>query len=202
MHFVQAALYVATDELKAKAGEVIRKAQNPAELFTHLSMNYGIKMLHELGITREAQVIALEPYLDIIADSDLDQLAESCNENGWYETRRLLLDPRIGKSQADMPENIRRVFDDLTAHGHIGFVDLKIDHMLEAGASWPEVATVLRDWLAKQSAPNALEMAACALRHAGRREDIVLLEAWGGHDEQLRQTVVADTRFAVYRRRG
>lgn len=201
MHFVQAALYVATPELRAKADAVIRATESPERLLEHLSMNYGIRMQGEPGITHEVQIVALEPYLEMIDDSDLQQLADACNKNGWLDLRRRLLDPRIEDAKTGTPEHIRRELNDRLARGHVSIIDYDVDRWLEVGATWPEIASVLRDWLAKQVAPNSLELAAVALRHAGRREDVALLAAWAGDDDQLRKDVIADTRFAVHRRR-
>lgn len=202
MHFVQSALYVATPELRTKADEVIRATESPERLFEHLSMNYGIRMRGEPGLTHEAQIVALEPYLDMLDGSDLQQLVDACNKNGWLDLRRRLFDPRIDDAKTGTPEHIRRELNDRLARGHVGFIDYEIDRWLEVGATWPEIASVLRDWLAEQVAPDALELAAHALRHAGRREDVALLAAWAGADDQLRKDVIADTRFAVHRRRA
>jgi hypothetical protein len=203
MHFVQAALFVATPELREKADAVIRASQEPGKLFTHLSINCGICVSGEPGVTREVQILAFEPYLDIIEEFDLDRLADACNENKWFETRRRLLDPRRSGVTDDTPEHIWHALDGCgAARGHIGIVDHEIDRMLKAGASWPEIAPQLRDWLAQQSAPIALDVVARALHHVGRREDVAILDAWAGQDEDLRQAVIADTRFAMYRQRG
>jgi hypothetical protein len=42
------------------------------------------------------------------------------------------------------------------------------DRMLKGGASWPEIAVQLRDWLAERTDPIALDVVARALSHAGR----------------------------------
>lgn len=202
VHFVQAALFVATPELRKRADEVLRMSQDPVRIFKHLSMNYGTRISDEPGVTREVQILILAPYLDLIEKSDIRQLAEACDENGWFETRRRLLDPHRDGAAEDTPEYFRDALNRGVRHGHVGFVDHEIDQMLKAGASWSYIVVELRDWLAEQADPIALDIAAFALRHAGRRDDISVLDAWSGKEQELHQSVIADTRFAVYRLRG
>lgn len=202
MHFVQAALYVASPELRARADAVIKTSADPEGLFRHLTMHYGIRHVDEVGISREEQIQALGPYVAHIGQQDLDLLADVCNENGWYDLRRRLIDPHLEESRVETTDWFRRKLDSTLAQGYSGFIDFDIDRLLKADVSWRDMSETLKGWLAAQSSPLALELAERAIRHAGKRGDAEILAEWAGDDAILLQNKVSDLDFALRRRDG
>ena len=53
------------------------------------------------GLTREAQVRALLPYLNLLSEGDLWSLWEECNRHGWFDVRRLHLDALLPQPLAE-----------------------------------------------------------------------------------------------------
>ncbi len=200
-HFVQAALYVGTSELRARAAATVAMNADPKPLFRFLTSHFGIRHFGEAGITREQQILALEPYLQFLDQHQLSVLADECDRMGWIDTRRRLFDGLGAVRQTGSPKDIRAVFDRLVEDNRHAFIDHDVDAMLKAGASFDDIATVLRDWLPAQSSTHALDVAANVLIHAGRRQDLDILQAWAG-EPVLREAVVADTTFAVRRQRS
>ncbi|MEM7202214.1 MAG: hypothetical protein AAF628_18235 [Planctomycetota bacterium] len=200
LHFVQAALYVATEDLVARADAVIKASADPDGLFRHLTMHYGIRTLGEMGITREEQIQVLVPYFSYLRQEDLGELADVCNENGWHDLRRRLIDPHLDEARVETAHSLRGKLDAILAQGHRGFIDLDIDRLLQAGVSWQELAETLRGWLAEQASLPALELAERAIRHGGSRGDTGILADWAGGDTALLQDKMCDLDFALRRR--
>lgn len=199
-HFVQAALYIATPELLEKAAATIAASPEPANLFEHLTSHYGLSTKGEAGITREAQIKALAPYLGILSPEDLRDLADACNKKGWFNLRRELIDPRLRPVDLEIPEAFRVTLDENLERGHSTWIEYRIDELRKADVSWASIAAVLRSWLATQPSIHALELAKHTILHAGDADDVIILEVWPGTDDALRLAVTADLNFALRRR--
>ena len=199
MHFIQAALFVATPELLARADARIRANSDPAKLFTHFTMHFGIRMAEETSIAREAQISALAPYFDLLRPEDLYELGDVCDENGWYQLRRRLIDPDRDAARIESPASFRRILDETLQRGHIGFIDLELDRHRKADVPWRSLAATLEDWLLGQPSVRALELADRAIRHAGTRRDAEILAVWPGEDKAVLAATIADLEFALRR---
>jgi len=198
IHFVQAALHVGTPVLLAKAAVVIAASAEPAKLFEHFVMHFGIRVTGEAGITREAQIRALAPYLGILRPMDVRDLAKVCNDKGWYAVRRELIDPHLRTEDRARPETFRGVLDQNLEHPTL--IEHRIDDLRKADISWTALAEILRSWLAGQPSLNALTVAKQAILYAGEAGDVEILKAWPGTDEDLRAATIADLSFALRRR--
>ena len=199
MHFVQAALYVATPELLERASAVIVANAEPEKLFEHIFMHYGLRMSGEAGLTRKLQVRALAPYFHLLRENDLEDLARACDENGWYELRRELIDPRIDTNRSS-PAALRRALDESLERLAPSWIEHQIDDLRKAGVRWKSLAAELRDWLSTQPSDNALEAVSHAIGYAGGGEDVAILSSWPGTDHTLREATATDLRFAMRRR--
>ncbi len=200
VHFVQAALFVATSELLSRADTVVQGSAEPKKLFEHIISHFGVRMSDEAGITREAQIRALAPYFRYLRPSDLEDLGQLCDENGWYDLRRQMIDPSRDQDKVESPDRFRHILDGVLERGHSSFIDHDVDNLLKADVAWPALATVLRDWLSVQTSRLALEAADHAIRHAGDHGDADILEAWNGEDRLLVGSKKADLDFALRRR--
>lgn len=198
IHFVQAALYVSTPELLAKAAVVIAASPEPAKLFEHFTMHFGIRTIGEAGITREAQIRALAPYLGIFRPEDVRDLAEVCNDKGWYALRRELIDPHLCIEARARPETFRGVLDQNLEHPTL--IEHRIDDLRKADISWTALAETLRSWLGGQPSLNAPTVAKQTILYAGEAGDVEILKVWPGTDEDLRAASIADLSFALRRR--
>jgi hypothetical protein len=200
-HFVQAALYVATPELCGRAADSVAQAPDPTSLFTHISQNWGIGTFGHPGITRESQVLALEPHLDHLAVSDLNWVADACNRLGWFDLRKRLLDGRIdSRRRAWSSKDAAAQFDARVADGHRHWIRLEIEETLKTGVSWDEYLGALRAWSAERQTLEALRLLADALAHKGSRRDLSALRIYEGMPREAAEAVITDVTFAVHRR--
>jgi hypothetical protein len=127
--FVQAALYVATPELCRQVAASVAEAPEPSSLFKYLPQQWGVRTHDHPGITRETQILALEPHLHLIAVSDLKVIADACNRRGWFALRERLLDARLAKPHyIRSAENASVVFDSLAAQNRHYWVGIEIDN--------------------------------------------------------------------------
>lgn len=201
MHFIQAALFVATPKLLAKAAEKIAESADAAKLFQHFTMHYGLRIADEAGITREAQIRALAPYFGFLRAEDVRDLADVCNELGWYDLRRELLDPHLPPADLADSSAFSRALDQSIEYSHSSWIEREIDDLRKADVSWARLSTVLCDWLATQPSINALVTAKQVILHAGNTNDVAILDVWPGTDDDHRSAVKADLQFALRRRR-
>ncbi|AKI02269.1 hypothetical protein IMCC20628_03583 [Hoeflea sp. IMCC20628] len=197
MHFVQAALFVATPELLSLADSAIRSDPDPAKLFTHFTMHFGIRTKGEVGLSRESQLNAIALYIELLRPEDIEQLADVCNDNGWYSLRRKLLDPHRETARIETPERFRHILDETLMRGHTGFIDHDIDNFQKADVPWHLLAPTLEQWLSDQPSIRALELAVRAIRHAGQRADIAILEQWPGDQKATLLGTTADLDFEL-----
>lgn len=94
-YFVQAALFLATPQLRELARSTIRECPNPQKLFEHVCSRFGIGIQDRPGLTREVQVEALAPYLGMLSEMDVFDLWNACDDHGWLSLRREHLDAHL-----------------------------------------------------------------------------------------------------------
>jgi hypothetical protein len=202
-HFVQTALYVSTPRLLEAAQATINECPEPAKLMAHLSQHFGIRVMGHPGLTREAQVLALAPYLPLLSPMDIGSLWEACNQRGWFTIRRKFLDGHL-----ESPFSERRwdreaavlEFDKMVDEKRLTWIDLWIDDFLNTGVSWGEILATMTAWLDERRSLEALEVVAAAVEHRGTREDLYALRIYEGMPENAAKQMIADTQFALCRR--
>lgn len=202
-HFVQAALYTATPRLLALVGETVRECPTPATLFEHIDSHFGIKTFGHPGVTRIEQVEALIPYLVYVGELAIHTFWELCNERGWKKLRREYLDSHLvgmWRTNAGLDdETLIAELDLELTHNRVPLLDSWVERHMDNGRSIESILSVVRQWLALKRTPKALEIAASVITHAGTRAHIDQLNE--GHDQsELAKEIIADTRFAVFRR--
>lgn len=202
-HFVQAALYVATPCLVEAAQAAINESPEPAKLMEHLSQRYGIRTKGRPGLTREAQVLALAPYLHLLSSMDIGDLWEACNDRGWFAVRRELLDGRLQLPYLKRLWDRDRALSDLdkmvTEKGPV-WIDHWIDNFLKTGVPWTEILATMAAWLDQRRSLEALQVVAAAVGNRGTREDLSALSVYEGMPETAARQLIEDSRFAVRRR--
>ena len=201
--FVQTALYVSTPRLLECAEAAINECREPAKLMEHLSHHFGIRMKGHPGITRDAQVLALAPYLHLLSPIDVGRLWEACNDHGWFTIRRELLDSRLQPPFLQCKwhrDHAASEFDKMVAETRIDWIDEWIDGFLKTGVLWSEILATMAAWLDERRSLEALQVVAAAVEHRGTRENLSALKTYEGMPEAATRQLIADTRFAVRRR--
>lgn len=198
--FVQVALFLGSAKLAKLAHEAVFEAPEPAGMLRHTSHVFGVHWEGHPGVTREQQILALEPFLDLLDEQELSTFAQVCNENHWFETRRRLFDKRVSRQWITWnAESAASQFDDMVLRG-VQWIDLDIERALKAGANWSEFLSALSDWFVSRRSLAALQMLALALVSHGVRADLEILQIFDGMPREAAAALVADTTFAVKRR--
>jgi hypothetical protein len=165
--------------------------------------HFGIKVKGHPGLTREAQVRALAPYLHLLSPMDLGTLWEACNDHGWFATRRALLDERLQPPFLERRWDRNRAasdFDKMIAENRLVWIDHWLDDFLKTGLPWAEILAAMTAWLDQRRSFEALQLVAVAVEHRGTREDLGALSTYEGMPETAARQLIADTQFAVRRR--
>jgi hypothetical protein len=202
--FVQAALYVGTPALLEAVRIAVSECPHPAGLFKHITQHYGCSVRGHPGLLREAQVEALEPYLDFLEPLHVRDLWEACNNHKWFEIRRRLLDERLDPPFLTPGREVEQIsveLDKLLAEDHIHFLGHWLDNFLDAGVAWGRLVGWLSAWLDQKRSLKALNLVATAIMLRGTRKDLDVLDACNVLPEKEAKQLVADTRFVVRRSR-
>lgn len=201
--FVQASLYTATPRLLALIEEAVRECPSPATLFKHIDSHFGIKTIGHPGVTRIEQVEALIPYLDHIGELAIHQFWELCNERGWVTLRRDYLDSRLaGQWRTSAGLDDEALVADLDRELHyarLPWLAFWVDRHMNNGRGIENILNIVRQWLSSNRTSKALEIAASVIIHAGSRAHIDLLNKENDQSGEAKN-IIADTRFAVFRR--
>jgi len=202
-NFVQTALYVSTPSLLEAAQAAINECPEPAKLMKYLGHHFGCRVKGHPGIIREAQVLALAPYLHLLSPLDVWELWDTCNEHGWFNVRREILDdilqPPYLRYRWDRDQAMSEL-DKIIAKNRLVWIDHWIDNFLKTDVPWSEIFTTMRAWLDQRCSLEALRVVAAAVAHRGTREDLGALRNYEGMSETEARQLIADTQFAVRRR--
>lgn len=201
--FVQTALYISTPRLLEAAEIAINECPEPAKLTEHLSLQFGIRMKGHPGITREAQVLLLAPYLHLLSPMDIKELWEACNDHGWFVTRQKLLDgllqPPFLEYRWDRGQAVSEL-DKMIADNRTVWIDHWIDAFLKAGVQWAEILETMTAWLDERRTLEALQVVAAAIAYRGTRENLGALRTYENIPETEARQLIKDTEFVVRRR--
>jgi hypothetical protein len=197
--FVQTALYVSTPSLLEAAKRSLNDCPEPAKLLEHLSMVWGIRTTGHPGITQEAQIRALAPYLHFLSNLTIGELWETCNQHGWFALRRELLDALLQSPLKLWNRNMAfKELDEMAKSNRKYWIDHWLDEFLKTDVSWTEILITMKTWFDKHRSLEALELIANAIIYRGSREDVLMLTYEGM--PEIAAEVVADAKFSVRRR--
>lgn len=202
-YFIQTALYISTPCLLEAAQAAINECPEPVKLMEHLMFHFGIKVKGHPGLTREAQVRALAPYLHLLSPMDLGTLWEACNDHGWFATRRALLDDRLQPPFLERRWDRDRAaseLDKMITENRHAWIDHWLDDFLKTDVPWTEILAAMTAWLDQRRSLEALQVVAAAVEHRGTRGDLGALRTYVGMPETAASQLIADTQFAVRRR--
>lgn len=201
--FIQTALYVSTPPLLEASRAAINECPEPAKLMEYLSNHFGVRMKGHPGLTREAQVRALAPYLHLLSSMDLGDLWEACNDHGWFNLRRELLDDRLQPPFQNRRWDRTRAaseFNKIISENRFVLIDHWIDDFLKTDVPWSEILATMTAWLDERRSLEALRVVAVAVEHRGSRKDLGALRTYKGMPESSARQLIVDTQFAVRRR--
>jgi hypothetical protein len=199
--FVQTALFLASPRLQAMAKAAIDASPEPAKMFTHLTIHYGIRTHGRAGVTRPEQIEALIPYLDHLDEMAIHTFWTVCTDLGWLDLRRKHLDNRLSNRFEGIYLSEDRAMESLDKHAdrQHSWIDRWVEDYLEAGFTIDEAMDLFARWLSSRRTMAALRLASTAVVHAGRRQDLSILDV-DIEPENLVSELRANTRFAVCRR--
>jgi hypothetical protein len=200
--FVQTALFLVSPRLQAMAKAAIEASPEPAKMFQHLTIHYGIRTQGRAGVTQPEQIEALAPYLDYLDEMAIHTFWQVCTDLGWFDMRRKYFDDRLSprffegiylsddRAMASLDEHAKRQHP---------WMDLWIEDFRKAGSTIDEVMNLVGRWLSSRRTIPSFRLATTAVVHAGRRQDLSILDV-DIEPENLASELRANTRFAVCRR--
>jgi hypothetical protein len=179
----------------------VKAANDPTALFRQLRLNYGLRIQPHPGVIREDQVLHLEPYLSFLGTDTIISLAHVCNEYGWFETRRHLLDDRFdNRWECWQIARAFDYFDNILERERVPWIDREIDEALRTGLDWASLRDALLAWLAERRTMEALRIAWTAMAHRGLRSDLVMLSLEPWMDQAEASHLLTDVDYAIRRR--
>jgi hypothetical protein len=201
--FVQAALYVATPALLQKVAEVVASCPEPKKMFQYIDSHYGIKTKGRSGVTSPKQLESLGKYLSYLDKHVVYSFWELCNDKGWFDLRRRLLDPYVDRKYHTVyleDSRLRESLDEMVDKNRERWLDHWIEDVLKTGISSENLLSVVHAWLSVRPTEAALKLAAQAVVQIGRRKDLQILDQEIEPRAKIAEIVV-DTTFALKRRR-
>lgn len=201
--FVQTALYISTPRLLDVSQTAINECPEPAKLLQYLSHTFGIRTKGHVGITREAQVRALGPFLHLLSPTNIWSLWEECNDHGWFNLRHELLDSHLRLPFLDSKWDSNQVviqLDKMVSDERSIWIDHWIGSYLKTGVGWAEILGAMTTWFDQRRSLEALKVVAAAIQYRGTREDLTALTVYEGMPEIESSQLITDTQFAVRRR--
>jgi len=202
--FVQAALYVGTPPLLSAVEVVIGCCPDPQAMFKFIDMHYGIRTRGRTGVTSRQQLESLGRYVQYLDEHTIYRLWELCNENGWFDLRRELFDPHVGRKYHTVyldDNRIRETLDEMIAdekRGH--WLEHWVKDLLKTGISSERLLLVAQAWLSDSGTVAAWKLAARAVIQVGTRNDLQILKL-EAEPRAIVADMLADTTFALKRRR-
>src|SRR5258708_2041860 len=187
----------------ALARETVAACPEPPILFQHWSFRVGVRTKGREGLTRQAQVMALGPYLKFFAPIDIWHLWNECNAHGWFQIRRELVDGRMADPfdrEMWSPARFMGELDSFAENKRPFWSDHLIDLFLKTGVPWSEIRDALATWLSQRRTLEALRGAAAIVAQRGTREGCNLLKSYDGMPQSEAEQLIADTAYAVRRR--
>lgn len=199
--FVQTALFLASPRLQAMAKEAIEASPEPAKMFRHITIHYGIRFYGRAGVTQPGQIEALVPYLDYLDEMSIHTFWQACTDLGWFDMRRKYFDNRLSPRYAGIYLTEERAMESLDKHAEHqhSWIDRWIEDFRKAGSTIDETMNLIGRWLSSRRTMPAFKLATGAVVHAGRRQDLSILDV-DIEPENLASELRANTGFAVRRR--
>jgi hypothetical protein len=188
--YVQAALYIATPELVTLGQAAVRESGDVERMLRFVGMHWGIKNTDRVGITKLAQLKALEPFYAAMREAEhgemhIEEFFEAANrlqELGW---RKKHLDPYIrGGRRAYCPADEEAVLASLNHEVEIHLKNDRSHFWIDHWFDWREkelwqrsaLVELIGAWARDRADEPAVELLCEALMRFGERRGLGLLE--------------------------
>jgi hypothetical protein len=195
-------LFVATPPTRQLAAHSLEAYHSPEKLLKYIDQHYrlwergGVKAdLHRLD--------SLIPYLSLLEQSTIRSFWDFCNRTGYYTWRRTYLD-KVLSSEDRKREGLdtEGIYSSLDAeanstHPHSGYW---LERVLQRGESVEWAVRVAVDWVRERRSLRAFQYAASIVVSAGTRADLGLLEIKDIEPASAVKEIIANSRFALFRR--
>jgi len=199
--FVQAALFIATQDTLKLAANAIAECPNASEILKHITMRFGIKTTGHPGVTELRQLEGLVPYLDFLSDLDIHTFWTHCNERGWFEFRKQFLDARLTGRWAELAcleeAQVFSAFHEAAYDNQSWRLDITVKDLIEQGTTVEQILELTTKWLEGEHKIEALEVAATIFGQVARRIDLTRLRSAEEFPVEAAQAITQDTKFCV-----
>ena len=197
--YVQAALFLGGAPLEALAERTIAVAEDPTQLFRFAGMFFEGTMDGHPGATREDQLRRMLPYRNHLDDFGRKELRMVCDKLGFFTLGREFDDENDDRTWT--PETLNEQFEKVASERPFSFRIEELERTLGERLDRRVVLDRMRTWLIESRNPAAAEVAADVLRSIGNIEDVQLLASAPFEYEADCEALIADTLFAIKRRR-
>ena len=202
---MQAALYVSAPSLLKEVHRAVVECsiESEVELLEGIGITWGLGLHDHPGLVRKKQIVALKPYFERLPGVDIASLWHACNDRGWFDLRREMVDmhlqPPYPIGKWDTGRAVSRL-DKMIDYRNPLFLDKWVRDLLRSGVLWSDVFTFMIGWLRCKGSLRALEFVATAVRTFGLRSDLVAIESFKYMAAPRSREIIEDTEFAVRRR--
>jgi hypothetical protein len=201
--FIHAALYLATPTLQNMVGDLVATCPDPNSVLQYIVQHMEFGERGHPGITREAQILALTPYVAYLRRHETTELWAICNKYGWFALRRSRLDPHLRATNGILYEDEAPTFaalDDMVEKNNVYWARHWLERYAETGATTDMIISRVGAWLAQRRTLGALILVHEVLVTIGRRGDLAILDTALDAPEPIAGAIRADAVFAVRRR--
>lgn len=203
--FVQVALFLATPELVSLANEAIASAADKKATLEYFSFTTGLRTSGCAGLTREIQLEALRPHLELLSELDLFEIWEICNRRNWKPYRRKHLDPLLIASGSKLTErrHPEPPFDmsdlDQELSGERSFAYTWMETQQRNGAEREALLAALLTWVREKNSVAALNVAGDIYSKEATRAEFHAFEQLASMPPES-EHVIKRVRFDIFNR--
>jgi hypothetical protein len=203
-YFVQAALFVATDACARLVSETVADSPEPQTLFRFLSMHWRTGGREERNRLTARRVAGLEPYLDLLNESDVHSLWEGCNTDGFIDWRQRHLDSRLSemwRKRAGLDESaLRDDLDRIASGPGRPWPYHWLEEFERRGEPTARALAAASAWFRDLHSLRAFEVLAECVAQVGRRKDLALLDINSVPETEAAELLYQDARFTLLNR--
>jgi hypothetical protein len=205
--FVQAALYVGTQQCAAAVESAVDEWPEDIPVFEHLSSHFGFMTTGRRERLTMAHLDRLLPFMDRMPDFELARIAEACQRMGipgWGQQHiASYLSEDSKKRYYPSDENLLSELDDLAGNASYGKwrTGFWLEGFEDRHDSRDRITQLLDRWLLANPTVRSLEIVSECIATVGMRSDLSVLTTHTVEGSQeLIGRIVSDAQFRVFRR--
>jgi hypothetical protein len=223
--FIQAALYLSTEESRRKAAEALGAIDRDADPFEHIGSFFGFKTVGLHDRLRIKHLESLKPYLAEIWPFTIYEMAEWCHRNGFRAWAiqnlepvcrlRLKEPPKSEDRNASIIQQMRMRWFPMEADVFARFsaaegwemanrffhLERLFDEFVDLGEAPSRFFQLLETWVNFAPSGQRRDVALAALQMRGNRSDLERLRtSFEASNLQFQDEFFENVRYIVYRR--